>query len=394
MTDTPKETCRYCGNNPVPHFVTWVNESMMILFTPLNYIASNRYVHAVLGNLLNGLFKLYLRIAERLGWVTYNQDITAVANSPRATVLWAEANERGIPMESVKFFGKEVDYYRVKLPTGPLYFRGLPRPDSADKRALLWMDDKAILKEFFSRAGIPVPRGGSFSTYAPLAASFRYLPKPVIIKPRLGSRGRHTTTFIYTEEQLKKAFRVAKQLCHWVVMEEHLVGAVYRGTVIGGKLAGVLGGDPPRVSGDGALTIRELIEKKNNERPEGAGEVKIHDGLIEFLERNHYTLDTVLEAGTMIDLTEKIGVSYGGTSFEVTDTTHPDIKTALERAAEVVNDPILGFDFIIADITKSPDSQKWGIIECNAIPFINLHHHPQYGTPRNVAGNVWDLFKA
>ncbi len=388
-----KKQCRYCGNNPVPHFMTWVNESMVVLFTPFNYVAANPTVHAIFGSVMESLFSLYIKIGERFKWVTYNSDMTSVADSGRATVLWEEAIRRGIPMESVRFFGKEVDYYRAQLPNGPLYFRGLPRPQSADTRSMLWMDDKGILKDKLSEAHIPVARGGSFATYAQLVASFRYLEKPVIVKPRLGSRGRHTTTFIYTEEQLRKAFTIAKQLCHWVVMEEHLTGAVYRGTVIGGKLAGVLGGAPPRVLGDGTHTIQELVTLKNNQHIEGVHEIKITDTTVEFLARSGYTLDTILPAGKEIDLTEKIGVSYGGTSFEVTDETHPDTKRILEQAAAVVGDVIMGFDFIIPDITKSPFEQKWGIIECNAVPFINLHHHPLYGKPRNVAANVWELFE-
>jgi hypothetical protein len=30
-------------------------------------------------------------------------------------------------------------------------------------------------------------------------------------------------------------------------------------------------------------------------------------------------------------------------------------------------------------------------LEANSLPFINLHHDPLLGTPRNVAGMVWDM---
>jgi D-alanine-D-alanine ligase-like ATP-grasp enzyme len=55
---------------------------------------------------------------------------------------------------------------------------------------------------------------------------------------------------------------------------------------------------------------------------------------------------------------------------------------------------LLGFDFIVPDVTKSPDEQKFGIIECNAVPFINLHHSPLIGEPQNVAGALWDYIVA
>jgi D-alanine-D-alanine ligase-like ATP-grasp enzyme len=56
----------------------------------------------------------------------------------------------------------------------------------------------------------------------------------------------------------------------------------------------------------------------------------------------------------------------------------------------VVNDPVLGFDFITEDISSDPKNTRWGIIECNAVPFINLHHDPLEGEPINVAGKLWD----
>ena len=63
-----------------------------------------------------------------------------------------------------------------------------------------------------------------------------------------------------------------------------------------------------------------------------------------------------------------------------------------EEAARIIGNPILGFDSIIPDITKSYKQQPCGIIECNGAPFINLHHDPLIGKPINAAKHVWDLF--
>jgi D-alanine-D-alanine ligase-like ATP-grasp enzyme len=61
------------------------------------------------------------------------------------------------------------------------------------------------------------------------------------------------------------------------------------------------------------------------------------------------------------------------------------------KAAKVLGDPIVGFDFIIPDIKISWKNQKCGFIEVNSLPFINLHHDPLLGTPRNAAAFVWDM---
>jgi D-alanine-D-alanine ligase-like ATP-grasp enzyme len=55
--------------------------------------------------------------------------------------------------------------------------------------------------------------------------------------------------------------------------------------------------------------------------------------------------------------------------------------------------PIVGFDFIIPDPTQDPRDQKWGIIEANMNPFIDLHHFPLVGNPINVAAKVWDMWE-
>ena len=94
----------------------------------------------------------------------------------------------------------------------------------------------------------------------------------MIVKPRAGSRGRHTTTYVTTEAELKTAFRIAKKLCYWVMVEEQLMGPVYRGTVINFQTVGVLRGDCPFVEGDGVQTVAELVAGKNS-RPHPAWKI-------------------------------------------------------------------------------------------------------------------------
>ncbi len=112
------------------------------------------------------------------------------------------------------------------------------------------------------------------------------------------------------------------------------------------------------------------------------------------MQRQGLTMDTVLENGKTVELSEKIGVNYGGTSYDCTKETHPDTKEMLAKAGEVLDISILGFDFIIPDITKSYKEQKCGIIECNGAPFIQLHHDPLIGESINAAKFVWDLVEA
>ncbi len=175
------------------------------------------------------------------------------------------------------------------------------------------------------------------------------------------------------------------------MIEEHLVGNVFRSTCVNGQLVGILEGMPPKITGNGKDTIHTLIEIKNNTLTgDVIKPVDITDTLEIFLSRQGHTLETILPLETTIDLSEKIGSSYGGTSREITREAHPKIKDHMERAARVVDAGVIGFDFIITDPHADPDTQSWGIIECNSLPFINLHHDAIEGAPINVAALVWD----
>ena len=76
------------------------------------------------------------------------------------------------------------------------------------------------------------------------------------------------------------------------------------------------------------------------------------------------------------------------------DELHPSFIPILKRAADIVDLPVVGFDVIIPDPTKSADAQRWGIIECNTLPFIDLHYYALLGQPKNIAGEIWDLWNS
>ncbi|MES2966189.1 MAG: hypothetical protein V4668_00205 [Patescibacteria group bacterium] len=390
-TSSPaKAQCLYCGNNPTSHSMSKMDSWLFLTLDPLGQWFLKTWLGAVILWGIDKLFLGFLALGTRFGFM-YFAPVPSDLDSDRGKVLIDEANARGYKTEVLYMFGKIHDSYRVTFPTGQaLIFEGVPRLSRVNAMTSSWLDDKAQMKRCLQKHSVPVPHGASVTTWSQAKKLFSTLEKPVIIKPRFGSRGRHTTTNISTLEDFRMAFTRAKQLCVQVIVEEHYVGSVYRATCVEGKLAGVLGGDPPRITGDGVSTIARLVEQKNATKPDRVGLVRLTDKHNEFLRLQGYTLDSVLEKGITIDLIEKIGLSYGGSSAEVTDVTHPALVLELERAAVAVSDPLVGFDFITTSVEADPATVRWGIIECNSVPFINLHHDPLLGTPVNVAGKVWD----
>ncbi|MDD5721126.1 MAG: hypothetical protein PHT16_01610 [Candidatus Pacebacteria bacterium] len=327
----------------------------------------------------------------------------------RTKCFWEEAEKRGIKMREFHLGPVQdgfVAEYQKDNQKKIIIFDGLPRPGFKESPALKWMDNKGIMKTKFLKEGLPVARGGVAFTKKTALKIFNDITKPkkrpVITKPNLGSRSRHTMIHINTPEDLMIGFRKAKKLSPLVVVEEELRGYLFRGTLIGGKLAGVIKRDQPEVIGNGINTVKELLEEENR-RPERNGPI-FHKIIIdkeaeEELKRQKVKLEDVIEKNKVVTFSQKTSRGCGGTTTEVTDITHPENVEMLEHAAKFLNDPLVGIDFIIEDITKSwkepayrtGREQHCGIIECNSLPFIDLHHYPLFGKPNNVAGKLWDL---
>ncbi len=383
--------CLHCGENPISHQATWFYGSLDILFLPLRTkIFYGWFGARALNRLIDTLGLTIYHTLKLMGLIRLNRDINKIKYN-RAKTLWQEAEKLGIDITEVKPFGVSIDLYRAPIKGRQTLFFGLPRPHDVDESILEWIDDKWILKQKLMNAGLPVAKGASFWQLRSALKFFGALSKPVIVKPRKGSRGRHTTTFVSTPEEFKKAFKIAKQLCHWVMAEEHLPGDVFRGTVINSALVGILGGSSPQVTGDGIHTITQLIQTHNQRLPRGMKPIKTTETTVQYLLRQNLNPNSILVKGQVVALSEKVGIAYGGTSYDCTQETHSEIKNMMLKAAQTVGDPILGFDFIAEDITKPLASQKIGIIECNGAPFINLHYNPLRGETINAAKHVWDL---
>lgn len=393
--------CVYCGNNQIPHFFAWYFESLgvfsnfvMLKFSHWGFVKWLEKIAEKL-KIIEKIVKLllFLKILKE------NKDVTK-CKVRRAQVLWEEAEKRGMQMSELILIDKTIDSYFLTYKNSQresktILFAGLPRPENFFSPNFEIMDDKASLKKIFKQAGLPVPAGGVAYTFAQARKIFETIQNgkqiPVIVKPRLGSRGRHTTTFVRTLEDLKSAYDCAKQLCFWVMIEQQIQGPVYRATLINFQLGGVLKGEAPFVVGDGRTNLAGLVFQKNSTKLEKVKDIILNSESEMYLQRQGMTASYIPKVGEEVFLSAKIGISYGGSSSEDFEICHPDNKKLFLTAAKVLGDPIVGFDFIIPDITKSYKEQFCGFIEANSLPFINLHHDPLLGKPRNVASLVLDM---
>lgn len=385
-----KKHCIDCGGAQVNHHAVYISILLSIVVEPwTNWMAkiipekSLEWIGPILTKFLTFI---------RLGNITYKP---TDKDSGRTKVLWDEAIKRGINMYEFHLFGIGSDIFVSKYKKEMRFFDVLPRPKDYNPKGLEWMDNKNEMKKHFRRAGIKVAEGGiAFSKRKGLKI-FHSLSSPVITKPHIGSRSRHTTTHISTDEEFIKSFKKAKQLSPFVMIEEELSGFVFRGTLIGGKLIGVIRREPACVIGDGIHNVRELIEIENK-NPLRQGPIfhklSLDDEAQKELKHWNRTESTIPARGEAVTLGQKTSRAVGGGITDVTDTVHKDNIEMLEKIGEVLNDPLIGVDFIMDDASISwRDQPKCGVIECNSAPFIDLHHFPLIGKPRNVASALWDI---
>ena len=386
------EHCKDCEPAQEIHFIAyisvvldWIDQPFFNLMEMLFHNTAEAFSNKV----SIPFFKLMVFL--RLG---HFSDQPNEKDSWRTRCFWDEARRRGIKMREFHL-GPIRDSFIAEYSGKTMLFDGLPRPGLKDSASLSWMDNKGIMKEKFKKEGIPVAEGGVAFTKKTALKIFNRLKKPVITKPNLGSRSRHTMIHLNTPEDLIMGFKKAKKLSPLVVVEEELCGYLFRGTLVGGKLVGVVKRDQPEVTGDGIHTVRELLEEENK-RPERGGPIFykiIVDKETEIeLKRENIIMGDIPKKGKVVTFSQKTSRGCGGTTTEVTDIVHSENVKMLEHVGKFLNDPLVGVDFIIEDITKSwREEQHCGVIECNSLPFIDLHHYPLFGKPNNVARALWDL---
>lgn len=383
--------CSYCGDASINHALYFF-DSFISIILDTHAIRIIKYVPSFVKNFVDLIPGFLFEILALLKLVKFSSDISK-AHTFRSRIIWEEAQCRSITMEQVIFMNQPLDYYRARLHGKNFYFESMPiKPEFLDMRQN-W-DDKVILKQEFSKKNIPVPAYFKlpFWRFKDLEKIFFKLTKPIIVKPRLGSRGRHTITNINTLQQFQEGVKIAGQICSYLIVEEHLQGSVCRATFVNGVLAGFYKGHAPTIIGDGKKTIRELIKEKDNKRPERVESIRISKELRDHILRSGFTIDEILPESVSLSLSHRIGRLFGGTTKEMLDDLHPSFVPVLEKAEKLVGLSVVGFDCIIPDPTRDANSQKWGIIECNSLPFIDLHYYALEGKPRNIAGMIWDMW--
>ena len=248
---------------------------------------------------------------------------TELGPSTRAIVEAAE--KRGIPWfrenanSAVQFgYGKNLRRIRAAM------------TDATSSMAAGLVQNKDLTKQRLAKFFVPVPHGTVVENEAQAVAAFLKINAPVVVKPLDGRQGKGVSVNLKTESEVLEAFRFAAEFSKKIIVETYFEGKNYRLLIIGGKLSAASERIAPGVTGDGKLSIRELIELENQNPQRGGGhekpltKIKIDAVLEQFLNRANLNLASILPVGEEIILSAAANLSTGATARRFQRRSHPN----------------------------------------------------------------------
>ena len=257
--------------------------------------------------------------------------------------------------------------------------------------------DKDDTKHLLEQAEVPIPNGDIIRTERGLKEVIEDIGYPIVIKPVNGNHGRGITTNINALDDALIAFASAKEISRLVIVEKYVVGEDFRILVINNKMVAAAKRSPAHVIGDGKSTIKELIDKVNEDPRRGFGHEKvltkidINNLTLEILKENELTPESIVKSGVYVKLKNTANLSTGGTAEDVTDLVHPSNVFMAERISKIIDLDICGIDIMAETLTKPIENTGGAVLEVNAGPGFRMHLQPSSGLPRNVASSVVDM---
>lgn len=257
--------------------------------------------------------------------------------------------------------------------------------------------NKDYSRQVMIMAGLPVPRYMRTHSQGDAIAAARQIGYPVVVKPNNGKMGQAVSVGVTSRQQVRDAYRLARQFDRSVLVEELIPGADYRMLVINGRLEAAARRVPAHVVGDGIHSVSELVEMVNSDPRRGEGptsswtRIVVDERSLRLLADAGHALSSVPATNEVVYLRRNANTSDGGTAEDVTDLVHPANREVAERAARAIGLDIAGVDLLTVDISR-PVWETGGVIcEINSRPGIRKHLWPAVGKRRDVLTPILDM---
>ena len=269
--------------------------------------------------------------------------------------------------------------------------------DLTTREAVNIAKDKALTKEYLSKAGLPVAEGSRFKDNETDKEILKFCNKlgyPLVLKPTDGIKGQGVVTNIQNDVELTAALQfVRDKLGHKdVLVERYVKGEELRVYYLENNILGAYIKRPASVVGDGICTIQELINQKNNKKKRdpylSSRLIKVDLEVVNTLKKNNYTLDTVPPKDQQVYLQGKCNLSAGGDSVEVTE----QLPTYIKEVASKVSQAIPGLVHGGIDIIANYETEQCIILEINHNAAFSGLLFPTIGKARDIPKYIIDYY--
>lgn len=239
--------------------------------------------------------------------------------------------------------------------------------------------DKVACAQVLRSSGLPVPQHRLVASNTEAVSAANIMGYPVVVKPANLDGGRGVMAGLQDGDAVKSAFDAAFKLSKRVLVEQHIAGQDYRLRVCNGEVFGVVIRRAASVVGDGVQTVQRLIEQTNAQRAsqstleridieQGVYPIHIDEEVLNRLKYLGLDLQSVVEAGRLLQLRGAANVSLGGTTWDVIGIAHPDNLALACQAARALRLDVAGVDLLLPDISLSWKVTGGAICEVNAQP--------------------------
>jgi GNAT-family acetyltransferase (TIGR03103 family) len=290
--------------------------------------------------------------------------------NPYAQIISDEAYRRGIAVEVID---APAGLFRLSLGGRVVHCRE-SLTDATSAVAMSRCDDKALTSRLLRRANLRVPAQRELNTEGE-ALDFLRLHGRIVIKPVRGEQGAGVAVDLQSPADVARAFARARELGEPVLGEEFISGEDLRIIVINHEVVAAAVRKPASIVGDGVHSVSELISKQSRRREAATGgesSIPLDDETQRCVDSAGLAFEDVPPAGQEIAVRKTANLHTGGTLHDVTAELHPALKQAALKAAEVLDIPVVGFDFIV----PAPNSPDYVVIEANERPGL-ANHEPQ-----------------
>jgi len=290
--------------------------------------------------------------------------------NPYGRIIVNEARRRGI---AVKIIDAEQGYFELTFGGRSIVCRE-SLSELTNAIAMSRCDNKIVSLRLLRDAGIRVPDQQA-AAGKKTNESFLAEQGKIVVKPLDSEQGRGITVGVEEPSELGKAITLAGKYSPTVILEEFVSGQDLRVIVIDYKMVAAAIRKPATIRGNGEKTIRELIRKQSRRRQavtEGESSIPLDKETERCINKRGYGMNDILPRGKKLQVRETANLHTGGTIHDVTDKLHPTLVKDAEKAAEVLDIPVVGLDFLVPDAS----SEDYVIIEANERPGL-ANHEPQ-----------------